>query len=537
MKFSVYTSCSLNYLPKARVLAHSLKRYQPDARLTLLLNDVIPDWLDLDDEPFDRIWTPADLGFDRAWVFQHNVMELCTAIKGRALVRLLDLEEADFHLYFDPDVCVYHSLHPIAEYMDGASIGLVPHILKPEDTETGVRLTEMSVTEHGIYNLGHLILRPDTNGRAFAEWWASRLDEHCFDDRERGLFTDQRWVDLAPAIFDGVRILRVPNLDVASWNLYGRRIRQSRPGDDTAFTVDDHPLITYHFSGTGPTGTHKRIRDTFDSGNGATAEIERLYEEAIARCGQADFENIRCGYDFFENGTPVTAEARKLYRRHPDLQNTFPDPFGTPADTLHYLLWLQRNRPHVGNGLAVKPSQMERAFNDLFDEAYYLSTYPEAAAAVKSGKFRSAMDHYCMVGSRLHLDPNELFVSTYYFDRAGYHDRHHLRRRGREGTLLWHYLTTGLPNGIEPVEFFDSHWYMQKNDDVTRAIRLGGITTPLAHFLRYGCREGRDPGPDFSCSDYLNGSPEARKIAGRDRVAGAFGALVRLGGVTGRVAA
>ena len=533
MKYSVYTSCSLNYLPKARALAESLARHEPDARLTLLLNDEVPGWLDLEAEPFYRIWTPQDLGYDRGWIFQHNVMELCTAVKGRALLRLIEEDDAELHIYFDPDVYVYHPLAPIDDYLADGSIGLVPHILCAEESEAGVRLTEMSVTEHGIYNLGHLFLRPDENGRAFARWWAARLDRHCFDDRERGLFTDQRWVDLAPAIFDGVRILRVPNLDVASWNLFGRTIDQgSAPG---SFTIDGYPLITYHFSGTGPNGTHRRIREMFDPGNAATAEIERLYEDAIAEHGQADFEKVACAYDLYDNETPITAEARKLYRRHEDLQRAFPDPFATPPDTLNFLLWVRRNRPHAGGGFAIAPNRLDRAFDDLFDAEYYLSAHPDAAAAVKSGRYRSAAHHYCEVGSRLFLDPNELFVSSYYYDRAGYHDRHVLRGSGRESTLLWHYLTVGIPNGLEPIEFFDGSWYLERNDDVMRAIRLGAITSPLAHLLHHGRAEGRDPGPDFNGRSYLSGTPDAQKIAGRDRKAGAFGALVRLGGVAGRV--
>jgi hypothetical protein len=224
MKISVYTSCSLNYLPKARVLAETLAATNPGARLTLCLNDRPPDWFDPAVEPFDRIWLPEDLGYEPGWIFQHNVMELCTAVKGRALMRLIeeDGDGAGLILYLDPDVVVYNPLSPVDGYLGDASIGLVPHILAPEETALGLELTEISVASHGVYNLGHLILRPDARGRAFARWWADRLDLHCFDDRARGLFTDQRWVDLAPAIFEGVKILKQPNLDVASWNI-GRR--------------------------------------------------------------------------------------------------------------------------------------------------------------------------------------------------------------------------------------------------------------------------------------------------------------------------
>ncbi|MFK7944724.1 MAG: hypothetical protein AB8B85_17695, partial [Paracoccaceae bacterium] len=227
MSISIFTSCALNYLPKARSLAASLQQHAPGTRLTLCLCDAPPSWLDLAAEPFDRIWLPEDLGYDRAWIFEHTVMELCTAVKGRGLRRLQEDEPADLHAYLDPDVYLFHDLAPIEEMMHGASIGLVPHIIAPEATDIGVQVTEMSVTGHGIYNLGHLFVRPDQNGCAFANWWAERLDQYCFDDRQRGLFTDQRWVDLVPAIFDGVRILRQPGLDVASWNLSHRDIRQT----------------------------------------------------------------------------------------------------------------------------------------------------------------------------------------------------------------------------------------------------------------------------------------------------------------------
>jgi hypothetical protein len=97
-------------------------------------------------------------------------------VKGRALMRLIAEDEADLIIYLDPDVMVYNPLSLIDDYLGDGSIGLVPHILTPEDTEIGVELTEISVAAHGTYNLGHLILRPDERGRRFARWWADRLD-------------------------------------------------------------------------------------------------------------------------------------------------------------------------------------------------------------------------------------------------------------------------------------------------------------------------------------------------------------------------
>lgn len=537
MRIAVYTSCAANYLAKALALADSLSRNAPGATLTLCLCDRWPAAVDQEmSHAFKAIWSPTDLGFNNAWIFQHNVMELCTAVKGRALLRLMkESSDADLYLYLDPDVYVYNDLSAIVEYIGDACIGLVPHILLPEESDIGVRLTEMSVTEHGIYNLGHLVIRKGVAADRFAAWWADRLDKYCFDDKEAGLFTDQRWVDLAPAIFDDVRILRVPNLDVASWNLFGRVIRQKKAGNERSFTVNGWPLLTYHFSGTGPTGTHRRVREIFDPGNGATAEIERLYEAAIHKYGQATLARIAPAWDSFDNGKLIPAEARKLYRRHPDLQSAFPDPYATGNDS--YFAWLIQHRPALMSAIRLSPARARQAFQELFDEQYYLATYPDAAQSISAGKFSNPVEHYVRLGSRLNYDPNEFFVSVYYRERAKHHDSYLLEngRYGVERTLLWHYIVVGLANGIEPIEFFDSNWYLREYADLEAAFRVGQLTLPLAHYLNFGAHENRNPGPSFNATRYLSDVPEARRLVETRRVRGAFGALVRLGNVEGRL--
>ena len=189
------------------------------------------------------------------------------------------------------------------------------------------------------------------------------------------------------------------------------------------------------------------------------------------------------------------------------------------------------------DGLRLPRHRLADAYDDLFDADYYLDAHPDAAEAVASGRYQDALDHYQQVGSRLLLDPNEFFVASDYLDRALEHDPWPLTAHAgtREGTLLWHYLTTGLAAGIAPIEFFDSRWYLAQNPDMEVAFRLGQVSTPLAHFLRNGSAEGRDPGPDFRGGAYLASNPPARSLSDSGGVPGAFGALVRLGGVAGRV--
>jgi len=530
----VYTSCSLNYLPKARTLAYSIREQSPDARVTLIFNDMVPSFVDFGSEPFDAVWTPQGLGYDNKWIFQHNVMELCTAVKGRALLRLMQERSASLIIYLDPDCVVYHPLEALNEYMGDSSIGLVPHILQPEETDLGIELTEMSVTEHGIFNLGHLLVRPTKIGTAFAKWWAARLDSYCFDDKERGLFTDQRWVDLVPAIFDDVKIIREPNVDVASWNLSHRIIEGSK---SSQYHVNGQPLITFHFSGSGPSGTNRRIREIFSPTSGAAAELEREYETAIARNGQLELESWSCGYDFFDNGVPITAEARKTYRRHPDLQEAFSDPFATSSPQQQtYQRWLREHRPGAITGIRIDQSRMEWAFLNLFDTSFYVSSYPDAEDAVRGNASDAAVAHYVLYGSQLLYDPCELFIANYYFERAKYYEPQLFYPSDSvNGTLLWHYLTVGLPNGIEPLPYFDSAWYLQKYQDIRHAFLGGQISCPLAHYLMAGAKEGRWPSASFDPDKYLAGNKRARELIEHDQtVLGPLGARLRLEGFSAR---
>lgn len=535
MKIAVYTSCAINYYAKARALLESIRRNSPNTSVTLCLCDELVDGCDPLAEGFDRLWQPADLGYDRAWVFQHNVMELCTGVKGRALQRLMEEEpNADLYVYLDPDVYVYNDLAAVDAYLGSSSIGLVPHILTVETSDIGVQMTEMSVTEHGIYNLGHLFARPDDNGRALARWWGDRLDLYCFDDKTIGLFTDQRWMDLVPAAFEGVQILRVPNLDVASWNIGGRDISQKESGDERSYQVNGWPLITYHFSGTGPTGTHRRVRQIFAPSNGAVAEIERQYEGVIARFGQQWLERVPPAYNYFDNGEEVPAEARKLYRLNLDLQAAFPDPYRTGSGET-FLEWLREHRPGLLQGFRVPENRLERAFDDLFDNEYYLSRYPDVGKAIADGVYESALDHYIRVGSTLLHDPCEFFASRFYLEQARYLDGFHLRRlpRSKQSTLLWHYLVVGLPHGKEPIEHFDSQFYLAKYPDVERAVRTGSITTPLAHFLEFGASENRRPGPGLDPLAMMGKDPSLRERV-KEAKRGVFGVLVADGRILGR---
>lgn len=327
----VFTSCLNNYIPKARILASSLKKFHPDWQFVLLLGEPAPAGLALEQEPFDRL-----LGFDElgipdypAWLFKHRVVEICTAAKGPALLMLLNEnfpgQVPDKIFYLDPDIMVLNSLQPLVDELDQWDILLTPHALKPQTSRRGIVDNEICSLKYGIYNLGFLGIANRGQGREFASWWRDRLLEFCYDDIPAGLFTDQRWCDMAPAFFSRLKIVRDPGCNAASWNLTDRTIAKAADG---SFTANGLPLRFYHFTGY-DSGAGRTMSTIYGQGMPAVDELWQLYEDKLFGFGHKEQGRTKWTYDFFANGEKITDSMRLLYRSRESLQARYPDPFDT----------------------------------------------------------------------------------------------------------------------------------------------------------------------------------------------------------------
>ena len=217
----VYTSICMNYLPKALTLGKSLKETNKDVKFYIILleREIPKDWPKSANNVVDEVILAKDLGWDDfdKYIFKHSIVEASTAIKGQALVYLLKNVD-DKVLYIDPDIKVYGSLKHLSDILDEKEIILTPHLTIPESNKTDIDNNELCALQHGVYNLGFVGVKNGKEGMKFANWWNDRLHLYCYDDIPRGIFTDQRWIDLAPAYFD-VYILKDPGYNMAPWNL------------------------------------------------------------------------------------------------------------------------------------------------------------------------------------------------------------------------------------------------------------------------------------------------------------------------------
>ncbi len=320
-----FTSATFAYLDRARVLGETLRRFHPDWTLSLCLPDEEPPGFkfDIANEAFHRIVRLSELDIPdlTRWIFDHDIVELCTAVKGPMLCKLLD-EGAEKVVYLDPDIALFDELTPVVSLLDHYNVVLTPHQIGPDQDLTAIMDNEIGSLKHGIYNLGFLAVAGTLEGRRFAGWWRDRLLRFCFDDIPNGLFTDQRWCDHAPVFFDGVHILRDPGYNVASWNLSRRPITIE---EDGTIRAAGHVLRFFHF--TKVTNVGEIMLERYAGGRIEVFELLKWYRRRLSVNAVPGLPGSWWAYDHFSNGTKIVREHRIAYRNSAALRGRYPDPF------------------------------------------------------------------------------------------------------------------------------------------------------------------------------------------------------------------
>ncbi len=324
-----FTSASFAYLDRARVLADSLRRHHPEWTLWLCLVDQAPPGFGFDpaNEPFDHIVPIEELGIPdlQAWMFGHDVVELCTAVKGPMLLHVL-AAGAGKVVYLDPDIAVFARLDEVTTLLDTRDVVLTPHLLAPEASRDAILDNEIGALKHGIYNLGFIAVAASAEGWRFASWWRDRLLDFCLDDIPAGLFTDQRWCDHVPVFFPGTQVLRDPGCNVASWNLAQRPLSI---GPDGVIRAAGQPLRFFHF--TKFVGVGRFMLQRQAGADTALHEIMAWYAASLAARAPAGLPPGWWAFGHHADGLPIPRAHRRRWRTDAALRARLPNPFAVGA--------------------------------------------------------------------------------------------------------------------------------------------------------------------------------------------------------------
>jgi hypothetical protein len=146
----------INYIPKARILANTLKKHNPEWVLHVVLSEPLVEDFHFLEESFDNIILLKELGIPSvdSWLFQHKVTEICTAVKGQTAAFLFENKDAEKVVYLDPDIAVFNSLQPVVNLLDQHPIILTPHQNRPDIKVNDIINNEIGSLRWGVFNLG-----------------------------------------------------------------------------------------------------------------------------------------------------------------------------------------------------------------------------------------------------------------------------------------------------------------------------------------------------------------------------------------------
>lgn len=278
MKIIFFSLCSNNYLAQAKSLGDSVLKFYPQSSFVIGLVDYRDDQIDysffqrMEILPFDQLGFPE---FEDM-LSRYNVIEFNTAVKPFYIDYLWRTYGTDHQIiYLDPDILLYRPLEHVTKALKSYPVVLTPMFCEaPAETS----LDELVALRHGMFNLGFIALRYSDESNRLIQWWKARLRTHCLIDKPRGIFVDQKWIDLVPLLFEGIFILKHRGYNIAWWNFSERKLIDS--GSDFAVNHPDLQLFFFHFSGFKPGSeyiTGRSGEPQFAYGN--RSELKRLAEE------------------------------------------------------------------------------------------------------------------------------------------------------------------------------------------------------------------------------------------------------------------
>lgn len=240
------TIVTKSHIPAAVALAHSIARFDTDARLHVLVVDSMPSAKKITHISFHRVEELSDdVSMHIRAKYRYHSDSLRWALKP-VFLRLL-LRRHPSVIFVDPDVCFYQSSSFLFHHLEQSSVLLARH-WRPVDPPTARSSSEYCNQFTCNFRDGHFnggFVGVTRRALPILSWWAKACLFHCMKDALLGLYVDQKYLDLLPIQFEDVGILDHQGCDIAEWNLFGltRRLVKGK-----VLINGRWPIVFIHFT-------------------------------------------------------------------------------------------------------------------------------------------------------------------------------------------------------------------------------------------------------------------------------------------------
>jgi len=242
MSYQFCTITTMSHLYKVYALTESLKNQGH----SFVLNTLVID----DDRDFSfencKFFKLSDISGRRnageiIAKYKGNKDKLRWSLKPVLMRYLLSLMPVDRLIYLDNDLFFFSDYEFLFELLEHHSFILTPHYYK-NDPNNNQNWLEANF-RIGLYNAGFV----GANKQALKtlQWWADCCLYRCEKNSLRGMFDDQKYLDIIPIIEESACIIRHKGCNVAGWNteICSRKIVDNRIRIDGKFDI-----IFIHFN-------------------------------------------------------------------------------------------------------------------------------------------------------------------------------------------------------------------------------------------------------------------------------------------------
>jgi len=239
MKKIVCTITTKSHIFKVKALFSSIKKYD-DCDLAVL---IIDDNKNIEFANSKTFFLKDFESFQAKKIiskYKYYKDKLRWSMKAVFIKHLLQKENYNKVIYIDNDIFFFEKFDFIWLELEENNVLLTPHfypynpLRKQNWFEANFRV--------GLYNAGFFAV--NNEAIKVVNWWANacmyRIEKNYF----RGLFDDQKYLDLMPVIFEKVKIIKDKACNIAEWN---SEVLQRIKKDDKIY-IGNSAIVFYHFN-------------------------------------------------------------------------------------------------------------------------------------------------------------------------------------------------------------------------------------------------------------------------------------------------
>lgn len=164
------------------------------------------------------------------------------ALKPALLLNLIEEQKFNQVIYCDNDIFFFDRFDFLFEQLGAADILLFPH-WRIYDPRIDKDWFETNFKD-GVFNGGCIAV--NNNSLEFLNWWLTSCLYRCEISFKDGLYVDQKYLDLVPALFENSMIIRHRGCNVAYWNI---RTLNKLLKNNNVIIDEKYPVVFVHYTG------------------------------------------------------------------------------------------------------------------------------------------------------------------------------------------------------------------------------------------------------------------------------------------------